>query len=231
MKDKKIFFISIISIFVLFILTACESNNEQEILEKNFVSEMEYIENSSIVIIKNLINDEYKDANGQTDWLKIKSDFNIIRVSSNQIIVDLASIGMPNDKILELDKRENVVIESIANKSESNLIVSLSNLYSLVPEYLDEKVNNEILNKSKLMKSYLVSSLAEAFVDNFDNANLYINEVQKLYQDLSKMEVYIEDNSYKINKCYVAIQEMKMGIESQQKNVIIDKFCYCLTVF
>ena len=230
MSFRKIVIISILMISVLLVFTGCEQEDNEALLQNKFISEMEYIENYSLNIIKKVVNDDYIE-NNELNWSYIQNDFTFLEKSSNQIVIDLAALGIRNENILELENRISLVSDSISNKSYENLILSLSNIYNLVPDYLNEKSNNHNYNQIKLIKNYIVSSLVNAYINNFDNSVLYINEAQQLFQELSKDETYLELNAYKVNRCYVAIEEMKVGVENGNLDRTKKNFLILLELF
>ena len=217
MKKVHVFVFIILLIFLSFILCGCDTENDENIVNDKILAENEYLEVKIFYMIKNFFEGNYMQTVDRLDWKKIDTDFAAIKQSSAIIISDLSSKQIDSNEIYNFEQFINDVSLSISNKDQNNFLLGIANLYSMIPKYLDGINANKIMIDSKNIKSELLFSIYFAFVDDYDNSNLYINQVERSYNELIKFEEYLEDNSYQINKIYVKLQEIKLAI--QNKNI------------
>ena len=112
MRKNKLLFI-IYLILMLIVLTGCENKSNQELLIDKGFAEMEYIENKVLVIVKNYFTGEYVNENNETDWKKVEDEFSGVINNSNIMVIDLASLSINNDLIVNLENKINNVFSSI----------------------------------------------------------------------------------------------------------------------
>ena len=224
MKILKIFLIIILLLNCLFLLTGCDTKNQNELLQEKINSELESIDKLILSIVEKYLRGEYYE-NDSINWLSIQNDFENISNNSSIIILDLSSYNISHDKILEYENRVNSVNLSIQEENQMLFIENLKNLYNLIPNYLkDIYSENHYLFLSKLYKSYLLESLYSCLNDDFENGLNYIEEAQKIYDKLISNTEYLNENSYKANRVFIAIQEMKICIQNSQKENTILKY-------
>lgn len=225
MRNLKKILCFIILIMCLFLLTGCSENKtEEELLQEKILSELDFWENSTISILEKYLEGDYSD-NGNISWQAISDDFKEISNNSSIVILDLTSKQIDNNKILELEGRINDVNLAIESNNEINFIQSLSNLYKLIPDYLGEIYSSDnYIVLEKKFKSNLIESLYYSLMEDYDSSLLYLEEAENIYQNLFNNTEFLKENSYKVNRVYIAIQEMKLAVQNQQKENVILKY-------
>lgn len=223
-KIKSIFYFCII-IISLFLLTGCsEQKTEEELLKDKILSELEFFESETFLIIEKYLNEDYIVDNN-LDWEEIRDDFENISNSSSVIILDLISAKVNDDEILKLESRINAVNSVIENKDENSFLESLKNFYNLIPIYLKEIYpDNKNIYLEKDVNSNLLESLYYCITGNYEQSLNYIESAESIYKELINDTDFIEDNSYNMNRVYILIQEMKQSIQNQEKENVIIKF-------
>lgn len=222
---KKIIIIFGISIIYLFLLTGCDENlSEGELIKEKTSTELEFIENNTNLIIEKYLNGDYLE-NEVINWKKIKNDFNEISNSSSIIILDLSSLQIENNNILEFENKINEINSAIENESEIDFLRALKDFYKQISNYLNTILpDNNILYKEIEVKSYLFESLYYCMIDEYDFGLNSIETAENLYDNLMNNVDYLRENSYKVNRVYIAIQEMKLCVQNQEKENVISKY-------
>ena len=230
MKRITNFIIVIITLIViLFLLTGCKSEDEQELLKEKSFAEMEYLENRVLVILKKYLMGDYLDDNNEIQWNLIEEEFSGALKNSSIIAIDLAGLSINNDLVLSLENKINAVSDAIASKTESNFIGSIKDVYKFVPELLDKYYQDKNIIRMKYVKSYLLDSLYFYIVGDKQNSISSIELAEKQYLELINDKSYLEENSYKVNRDYVTIQEMKIAVQNGELKTVIQKYLDTLT--
>lgn len=221
---KKLLFI-IILIICLVLLTGCSENkSEEELMQEKILSELNFIENSTISILEKYLEGDY-NVDGQISWQNISNDFKEIANSSSVIILDLTSKQIEYEKIMEIETRINDVNLAIENNLEPSFLEALKNLYSLIPDYLSIIYSEDnFIVLEKRVKEYLMESLYYSMIDDYSSSLLYLEEAEKIYGNLMNNTDFLNENSYKTNRVYISIQEMKLAIQNQQKESVVLKY-------
>lgn len=222
---RKIIIIFMMSIIYLFLLTGCDENlTEDEIIKEKISTELEFIENTTNLIIEKYLSDDYLE-NGEINWEKIQMDFKEVSNSSSIIILDLTSLQIENNNILEFENKINEINLAIENKSEIDFLRALKDFYKQISNYLNTILpDNNILYKEIEVKSYLFESLYYCMIDEYDFGLNSIETAENLYDNLMNNVDYLRENSYKVNRVYIAIQEMKLCVQNQEKENVISKY-------
>ena len=129
----------------------------------------------------------------------------------------------------DLENKINAVSDAIASKTESNFIGSIKDVYKFVPELLDKYYQDKNIIRMKYVKSYLLDSLYFYIVGDKQNSISSIELAEKQYLELINDKSYLEENSYKVNRDYVTIQEMKIAVQNGELKTVIQKYLDTLT--
>lgn len=230
MKRLKLIFVFFLILFALIVLTGCESEEEQNILKDKNLAEMEYLENEILSIAKNYMDGDYFEKDS-LNWEDVSRDFKKVADSIDVIIIDLTSLEIDNNDVMDLQAKVNDVNYAISEKSEGGLLVSISNLYSLIPKYIKQYNSDNVLVKTKQIKSNLLNGVTCAFLEEYGNGLNYIIDAEKVYNELIQNQEYLKDNSYKVNKNYVEIEQLKIAVEDKKIDSIFDKYLDTLDMF
>lgn len=221
---KTIELICILS-FVLIILTGCtgEMKKSEVSLEDKIQEEIEYIENLIFKISNKYAKGEYlKD--DSLDWDEILKDERKINDSLDTIVLDLSEANVENEEILKFSNQLNNLIIVSTNKNEASLLTELANLYYLLPGYFSKINDNYNEREEKEVKSLALRCFANANIDNWDEATNLVNQALEKYLSLMNNVDYIENNSYKMNKIYVLIGELKNAVDVKNIDLVKLKF-------
>lgn len=226
MSNIKIILIFVVAILVcMFMLILRDENqSDDELIKEKTFSEIENIEDTIIDIIEKYLKNDYTE-NEEIDWENIKDDFSEVSNLSSVIILDLSNFQIEDNSILEFETRINNVNSAIENKSPDSLIENLKDLYKLLPDYTELIYPEETeLYLEKRVESYLIESIYYCLIDDYNSAIDLVQEAESIYQELMNNVNYINENSYKVNRVYIAIQEFKICVQNEDKNNAILKF-------
>lgn len=222
MRRIKVFFIFII-ILSLFVLSGCEDNTEN-LLNNKIASEMNYLEDIIFMIVKKYMANDYLDDVGVLDWTSIKEDFTNINNSSNTLINDFVSKNFSNDDILRFEELLNSVNLSISEQNEKNLLVTLANFYSIIPEYTERYLGYNAEVTVRNIKKTNLYSIISCMQGDYNNAENLCFQAESEYVRLTKNTEYLKNNAYYVNRIYVVLQEYKISLSAKNLDLSIIKY-------
>ena len=199
----------------LFSLTGCDKDNNNIEVEKG-LSEVRFLENQCITIFNKYLSNDYILEDNNIDWNLINEDFNVVRNSIDVILIDLASIQVPSKNIVDLENSINELDSISQSQDIDKFIRKVCDTYNLVSySILDNISNDEEIKLEKKSKSdllyigyYLMQKNKEFSMSNLDM-------FQDNYSKLSSNKNYIENNSYKINKVLIYINNLREEINGE----------------
>lgn len=210
---RIICFVFIVLIF--FSLTGCSSDNSKNLENEKVLSEVVYLENGLVTIFNKYFQDDYILENNENDWTSIDEDFSILKNSIDVILIDLASIQLNNDYILQLQNNFSDIENFILAKDLTNFSKKISEAYRLVSySILDNISENKEFKLEKKSKSDLISLGYYIKNNNKEESQKYINSFEENISNLSTSKNYIENNSYKINRIFIEFQKLNSEIEN-----------------
>ncbi len=228
-KFSKILYV-IIFAFILILLTGCESKPKEELIANKTFSEIEYIESKVLVIVKKYFLSEYSNDNNEVQWNLIENDFAGVVQNSNVMIIDLADLSADNTLIMDLENKISNVSSAIKSQTESNFLGSLREIYMTTLQLIDKYYDDKNVVREKFVKGDLLDSLYFYIIGDYESAKNSINNADTRYLELVNDKEYLENNSYKVNRNYVAIQELKLAIEKQELTTVIQKYMNTLNI-
>ena len=221
MKIKKIL---IIIIIVCCFLTGCATKDSPEDISKATDIEFDYFEEKIFEIIVKYESGDYLTPEDTIDWEEILEDGEKIDKELDNIIINLSSLDVTNDEVREFSGYISNMLISISNEDYTSLLNELTNLYTLIPKYMEQY--NENINKTntKQLKSYILNSFNFSQKNDWANATNEILNAENKYNEMIGDNEYIKENSYTINKKYVLLQEYKNSINSNNIDLVRIKF-------
>lgn len=245
---KKIVSIFLILSLILISLTGCSKKESSSLQDKN-ISELEYIEGKLVKILNEMARDEYLvevniadnlDENNtnlatndsiitkKIDWEKLLKDTKKIESSIATTITDLTALNIEASEIEKLSTGVNNMIIAIEKEDINSYLISLNNVYALIPSYMEKYAGNNEKTFKKKLKYYTISAYIAYNDGNLDIAKTQASELERIYSEKMKEVGYLQNNEYNLNKLYILIQELKRAIDSDSKELVKSK--YLLTI-
>ena len=169
------------------------SNNKNQNIEKY------YIEDNSVLL---------RDTN-TIDWNDLENQAENLYDSWATITLDLNAMNVSSDDILSYNTNLDNLLLSIKDKNKVNSAICLANLYSLVPKYMSETLEDEKKIQIENVKSSIVS--AYSIVDTgkwYDIINLLGNAENELKAFINSSNDLSSIKQAKVNKSYVLLKEL-----------------------
>lgn len=158
------------------------------------------------------------------DWVTIKSEAETMYSSWNTILLDLYSINISNDDIINFSKSLDSTILAIKSEDKSLSLQNLSNLYSFLPKYannlsIEESKKNILQTKANILNAY---ALVEQ--SNWQEVENQLNQADIAYTKVTNDVSYIQNKQEQVERVYVLIKELKSSIYTKDKDIFYIKY-------
>ena len=228
---KRKFFLIIFIVGIGVCLCGCEKYSQEELVEQKIIAQTRYLDENLNNITTNYFTGKYFLDDNQRKWNELSDDFKKIEDSISIIIIDLASRQIDKNDILVTEKYILECSNAIYEKDIYTFLSRICDLYAMLPRYLFNCSQDKNLADLLQIKSSLLYSQYFALFDDYDSANININKAEEQYNEIIKNKDFMDENSYKINKVYLEIQEIKIAIQNQNINEIIRRYVESTELF
>ena len=211
-------------ILVIFILTGCTNKNKDESKQSDKINEeINYIEDNIFNIVNKYAKGEYLK-NNAIDWDSILKDEKKINDSLDSILMDFSQVNIDKKDLAQFSNKLDNLLILTSDKKEIEVINELSNIYSLLPNFMEKYVDNKSEINKKKLKALILSSYVISNSKSWVDAKVSIQNVENKYAEMMNDVNYIKENSYNLNKVYVLIQELKSAINLENINLVNLKY-------
>lgn len=158
------------------------------------------------------------------DWDTLKSEIELIYSGWNSTILDLYSVNVANEDILNFSKALDEAVISIKSEDKRKSLQQLANLYEFLPKYasglsIEESTKNILQTKSNILKAY---SLVED--ENWQEVQNQLDHADTAYTKVINDVDYIQDKQENALKVYVLIKELRNSISLKDKDIFYIKY-------
>lgn len=169
------------------------SNNKNQNIEKY------YIEDNSVLL---------RDTN-TIDWNDLENQAENLYDSWATITLDLNAMNVSSDDILSYNTNLDNLLLSIKDQNKVNSAICLANLYSLLPKYMSETLEDEKKIQIENVKSSIVSAYSIVDTGKWDDIiNLLGNAENELKVFINSSNDLSSIKQAKVNKSYVLLKEL-----------------------
>lgn len=173
-------------------------------------------ENNSITTTEMVANGILTNNNTEIDWKLIKSEIELINEAWTVVIVDLHSLNIPSQEILNFSDTLNKCILSIDKENKEETLANLAELYTYIPKYVEVITGKESTKNVKLTQSYIIKAYSLVEKKDWKGVEENIAKAESTFSNVLKDTEFTKNRTYKTNKTYVSINEMKNSIANDK---------------
>lgn len=158
------------------------------------------------------------------DWNEIRKEIEELEESWAIIILDLYSLDVKNETILNCSDNINAVMVSIKEEDKQKTLTTLASLYSNIPLFLEEINADKNMQKIRKTQNYVIN--AYVLADDMNNSEIDTNITQGLatYSEVMTNIDYTKDKTEKTNKVYVLLNELANSLTQKNSDVFYIKY-------
>ncbi len=200
-----------------------ESGGEQE--ESNSQSQSSSNKEESKVTITEMEPDSILESDeNDIDWTSIKNEIETINEAWGVIILDLSSLNIDNNDILNFSATLDDCILDVKDENKNDTLTNIAKLYSFIPKF-ERGISAENSSQNiKQVKSYIINAYSLVDKDDWTSIETNMSEGEKTFSSLLNDIEYMKDREYKVNKTYVLIKELQNSLTYKDKKLFYVKY-------
>lgn len=134
-------------------------------------------------------------------------------------------MNVSSENILAYNTNLDNLLTSIKDKNKINSAICLANLYSLIPKYMNEVLEDETKIKIENIKSNVVSAYSLVELEKWEDIlNLLGNAEKELTTFINSTNNLSYTKQSKINKAYVLLKELIKSSNEKNKDLFYFKY-------
>ena len=158
------------------------------------------------------------------DWTTIKNDIESFYLTWNSIIIDLYKLGVNNQDILNFSSKLDETVINIKNENKVDSLRLLSELYSIIPTFMNSYVSDQTDINIQLARSYVINAYALVEKNDWNSINDQIKKAEEAFNNVMTDVNFINEKNYNVNKTYVSLKELQNSISLNDPDVFYIKY-------
>ena len=158
------------------------------------------------------------------DWTTIKNDIESFYLTWNSIIIDLYKLGVNNQDILNFSSKLDETVINIKNENKVDSLRLLSELYSIIPTFMNSYVSDQTDINIQLARSYVINAYALVEKNDWNSINDQIKKAEEAFNNVMTDVNFINQKNYNVNKTYVSLKELQNSISLNDPDVFYIKY-------
>lgn len=158
------------------------------------------------------------------DWKSIKSQIETINEAWTVILIDLSSLNIDNNYILNFSSTLDDCIISIKDENKIESLTNAAKLYSYIPIFERGISSENSTQNIKQVKSYIINAYAAVEQGDWQTIEDNLIETEKTFKNITNDIEYIKNKEYKINRTYVLIKELQNSLSHRDRKLFYVKY-------
>ena len=158
------------------------------------------------------------------DWTTIKNDIESFYLTWNSIIIDLYKLGVNNQDILNFSSKLDETVINIKNENKVDSLRLLSELYSIIPTFMNSYASDQTDINIQLTRSYVINAYALVEKKDWNSINDQIKKAEEAFNNVMTDVNFINEKNYNVNKTYVSLKELQNSILLNDPDVFYIKY-------
>lgn len=183
---------------------------------KNNTSDTEYEVQDTPIMLTNKNN---------IHWKSLIKTSEQLYSSWTTIVIDLNSINISNENILNFGNNLDNLIINLKNNNKEQSLICLANMYSLLPEYINSVQGNSQQYHLIKINAGVLKAYATIYSDKWDVVNEGLTEANNSIESLINSELMLNNpDQNKIQEIYVLLKELTKTAKNQDKDMFLLKY-------
>lgn len=158
------------------------------------------------------------------DWKSIKTQIETINEAWTVVLLDLSSLNIDNNDILNFSTTLDNCIISIKDENKIDSLTNIAKLYSYIPIIENDISAENSTQNIKQVKSYIINAYSVVEQGDWITVENNILEAEKTFKNITTDIEYIKDKEYKTNRTYVLIKELQNSLSYKDRKLFYAKY-------
>lgn len=181
-------------------------------------------ENNNITITQMEPKTVLESDENSIEWKTIKNEIEVINSAWAIILIDLSSLNVDNNDILNFSTTLDDCILSIKDENKKDTLTNLAKLYSFIPKYEASISAPNNIQNVKQVKAYIINAYSLVEQDDWVAIEANISDCEKTFKNIINDVDYLKNKEYKVNRCYVLIKELQNSLSYKDKKLFYVKY-------
>lgn len=159
----------------------------------------------------------------KTNWEFVKNTAENLYSTWTTVIVDLHSVNVNNEDILNFSDKFNMLIVYVEQENKIQTLNTLLELYSYIPKYIEQTINDVEKINLAYTKLNVLNSYVLAEEEKWDEMKSKINLAQEYYEVIIN-SLTDKKNQSKLSNIYVSLNEIKNAVNYKDKKLYYVKY-------
>lgn len=159
----------------------------------------------------------------KTNWEFVKNTAENLYSTWTTVIVDLHSVNVNNEDILNFSDKFNMLIVYVEQENKIQTLNTLLELYSYIPKYIEQTINDVEKINLAYTKLNVLNSYVLVEEEKWDEMKLKINLAQEYYEVIIN-SLTDKKNQSKLSNIYVSLNEIKNAVNYKDKKLYYVKY-------
>ena len=158
------------------------------------------------------------------DWIACKNELELIYTSVSTITLDLYSLNMTQDDILNFNKEIDNLTVSVESEDKQSSLDNLVKVYEYIPKFAQNVISDTLYKTILSAKLNVFKAYSKLYSEDWEGMNVDITEAINIYSSLlTNAEIEINKQAT-VNKGYVMLNELKNAIDIKNNSVFLIKY-------
>lgn len=153
------------------------------------------------------------------DWDEMKANIEVIYGAWVTIKMDLEEIGVSSEKIDEFINVFNEVLVSIANEDEVEAFDNLTNLYSIMSDFVKEYSTSEYIKNTVITKMYVLKAYNNIIKGEWEAAYNENKQGISVFENVTNNSEINENKKVDVERVKVLLVEFENSINFKDEKV------------
>ncbi len=158
------------------------------------------------------------------DWKSIKTQIETINEAWTVVLLDLSSLNIDNNDILNFSTTLDNCIISIKDENKIDSLTNIAKLYSYIPIIENDISAENSTQNIKQVKSHIINAYSVVEQGDWITVENNILEAEKTFKNITTDIEYIKDKEYKTNRTYVLIKELQNSLSYKDRKLFYVKY-------
>ena len=160
----------------------------------------------------------------EIDWKSIKTQIETINEAWTVVLLDLSSLNIDNNDILNFSTTLDNCIISIKDENKIDSLTNIAKLYSYIPIIENDISAENSTQNIKQVKSHIINAYSVVEQGDWITVENNILEAEKTFKNITTDIEYIKDKEYKTNRTYVLIKELQNSLSYKDRKLFYVKY-------
>lgn len=187
-------------------------------------SESESSNSATIIASQMSPNTILNPATTEIDWTGLKNEVENLYYAWNTILLDLHQLNIDRNAILSFSSDLDKATKYIKNEDKVNSLLAVANLYGYLPKYLESVSDDTSKKNITKTKSLILNAYSLVETGDWGAIKGEIAKADETFRLVTTDANFVSSNSYRVNKTYVLLNELKNSLNLQDNQIFYIKY-------